>query len=288
MIKDALAGFFRKINSQIVTTNSAFLRKILKVTLLLSYRLSQVAWDGKNEEVVIRNFDSNILMTINPLRSMGKVIYWTGFHEVKELMFLHRFLTPEMVFLDIGANMGEYTLFAAKRLNCGHVYSFEPWPYMQKALEENIALNSFDNISVMHYGLSDKNGELPIFEVKHKHEGLSTLYPGDREIKAQHAIELKVLDNEFVNLNRLDFVKIDIEGSELLALKGARRSIEKFRPYVMVEINNITYEMAGYTSLDILDFFLSMNYHPFLIDRNAKLRPCTTLPSFGNIIFKPA
>ena len=218
---------------------------------------------------------------------MGKGIYWMGFHEVMELIFLHHYLRPEMVFLDIGANMGEYTLFVAKRLTGGHVYSFEPWAFMQKVLNENIALNGFKNVSVMPYGLSDKKGELPIFEVKNQHEGLSTLYPGDREIKAKHDVELKVFDDEFVNLSRLDFIKIDIEGSELLALKGARRSIEKFRPYVMVEINNLTYEMAGYESGNILDFFLGINYRPFQIDKNAILQKCETLPAFGNVIFKP-
>ena len=257
MISDALARSFRSINSKIVTTAPGLLRKLLKVTLLMSYRLSRILPDGKDEEVVIQNFDSDIRMILNPSRTMGKVIYWTGFHEVKELVFLHHFLKPDMVFVDIGANMGEYSLFAAKRLPQGRVYSFEPLPFMHKLLERSIALNEFKNISLLTFGLSDKKGALTIFEVKDRHEGLATLYPGDRESKSKHTIELKVLDDEVVSyhLDRLDFIKIDIEGSELLALRGARQSIEKFKPWVMVEINAVTYQMAGYTTLDVLNFF---------------------------------
>jgi FkbM family methyltransferase len=289
MIGNATAWLFRTINSKIITTRSRLMHKVLKVTLLISSKVSVATRYGRNEEVVIRNFDGDLLLTINRSRTMGRVIYWTGFHEVKELIFLHRFLKPEMTFFDIGANQGEYTLFAAKRVTRGHVFSFEPLPAMQKVLASNIQLNGFKNVSVLAYGLSDTKGVLPIFEVKDRHEGLATFYPGERESDGKYFVDLNVLDDEFRDraLTRMDFIKIDIEGGELPALKGAQKLIRKFRPVVMVEINEATYRMAGYTPTAVLDFFSALDYVPSRLDKNADLQPCAALPSFGNIIFRP-
>ena len=67
---------------------------------------------------------------------------------------------------------------------------------------------------------------------------------------------------------RIDFIKIDIEGSELFALRGAVHTIEKFHPWVMVEINDSTYGMAGYSSAEIFEFFDQLGYTPYKLDRS--------------------
>ena len=221
---------------------------------------------------------------------MGHRVYWTGFHEIKELIFLNHFLKPQMVFVDIGANLGEYTLFAAKRLTQGRVLAFEPLPTMQQILSKNISQNKLSNVEICNYGLSDKPDTLTIYEVKDRHEGLATFFPGGRESALEHTAFLKVLDHELPKLgvSRLDFIKLDIEGSELFALNGAEKTIEKFRPVVMVEINEETYGMAGYKTADVGLFFERLNYKPFKLDKNAKLQSCETLPALGNILFCPA
>jgi hypothetical protein len=64
---------------------------------------------------------------------------------------------------------------------------------------------------------------------------------------------------------------IDIEGSELSALKGATQTIRTFKPLVLVEINESTYQIAGYTAGDVLAFFRTLDYHPFAFNREAVL-----------------
>jgi FkbM family methyltransferase len=228
-------------------------------------------------------------MKIDPSRSMGSSIYWTGFHEFKEMMFLGFYLKEDMVFLDIGANQGEYTLFAAKRLKKGLVISFEPVPFMIERLENNIKLNVFENIRLMHYALSDKEGLLPIYDLKDNHEGLATFYSGDNKILREYHVPVKVLNDEFEKfaVDRVDFIKIDIEGGELPALRGADRVIRKFKPVIMVEINDATFKAAGYTSSDVLTFFSDLNYTPHTLGKSARLTRCQSLPSFGNVIFIP-
>jgi FkbM family methyltransferase len=220
---------------------------------------------------------------------MGASFFWAGFHEFREFIFMHRFLKKEMVALDVGANLGEYTLFMAKRLTAGKIFSFEPMYKMVSLLEENIKLNEFSNVQVCPFGLSDKNFVAQVHELDDPHEGLGTFYLGAR--KSMHAtdVELRTLDSVFNSLNtdRVDFIKMDIEGSELHALRGGKNTIAKFRPYVLIEINALTYNAAGYTVADVLAFFAELNYTPSQVSKTGKLVECNSLPDFGNVIFVP-
>jgi FkbM family methyltransferase len=286
----AVARFFRLINAKLITTDNVVAEKVLKVFFALSiFIYRRAAKDKGGSKKVIVDFDSTVKMKIDPSRSIGSAIYWTGYHEFREFLFLHRYLKSDMVFVDIGANQGEYTLFAAKRLTAGRVLAFEPLPSIRKVLHENIHLNSFKNIEVYDCGLSDREGVLPIHEVEDEHEGLATLYPGDRASRSSIAVELKTLDAIFpaTGLKRLDFIKIDIEGAELSALQGSKKVLEMYKPSVMIEINAITYATAGYTPDDVRRFFDDLKYQAFETRKRGTLRKCTDLPSFGNIVFIP-
>ena len=287
-----LARFFRWNNAKLITTNNLVVEKLRKVLLVLSlvaYRTSTPASGGNSCPVVIRNFDGNLKLHIDRCRAMGSALFWTGFHEFREFQFLHRYLKPEMVFVDVGANLGEYTLFAAKRLAAGKVLAFEPLSSMRSVLEENIRLNDFKNIRVFPFGLSSEEETLTIHEFEDVHEGLATFFPGSRKSKSSVAVPLRRLDDILLNENpgRVDVVKIDIEGGELKALQGCRSTIEVYGPAFMVEINEVTYKTAGYTPKEILDFFLNVNYQAWEIERRGSIRKCHALPAFGNIIFMP-
>jgi hypothetical protein len=121
-----LAWIFRSLNAHIITTRfDVAVRKPLKVLLLVSQnfaRRSRKTLINKSTWTVIDNFDGNIKLKIDRSRSMGSAFYWAGFHEYREFIFMHRFLKPDMVAIDIGANLGEYTLFMAKRLSNGKVF----------------------------------------------------------------------------------------------------------------------------------------------------------------------
>jgi FkbM family methyltransferase len=194
-----------------------------------------------------------------------------------------------MVFVDVGANMGEYSLFAAKRLTKGKVFSFEPLSSIRDAFTENIRLNDFDNIEVYPFGLSAQEETLSIHEFEDVHEGLATFYPGDRQSKNSTKIQLKTFDDvaAAANVKRIDFIKIDIEGGELKALQGCAAVIKRYRPLFMVEINKETYKTGGYVPGDVMDFFSKWNYAPHLIKKRGLVEKCTQLPDFGNVLFIP-
>lgn len=290
-MKPALARLFRNLNARLIYTDNVVVEKVLKMFFWISVVVYRKERKKKisSLNVVIDNFDSNVKMVIDPSRSMGSAIYWTGYHEFREFLFLHRFLRPDMVFIDVGANQGEYSLFAAKRLTKGRVVAFEPLPSIRSRFEENIRLNKFSNIKIIAAGLSDKKGTLEIHEVEDEHEGLATFFLGDRKSKKSFEVPLVKLDEiaDGTEFSRIDFIKIDIEGGELNALRGAQNTIRRFKPAIMLEINEETYLAAGYRTQDILDILGSSGYQPFEIRKVGRLAPVRNLPPFGNFVFLP-
>jgi FkbM family methyltransferase len=276
-----IARFFRSANANLITCDNFIVEKFFKLTFALSVWVYRMA--GKKPRagsaIVIENFDHDIAMKIDPSRSMGAAIYWTGYHEFREFLFLHRYLKKDMVFVDIGANQGEYALFAAKRLTEGNVLAFEPLPSIRKVLAGNIAMNGFRNIQVFDFGLSDQEGSLQIHEIDDAHEGLATFYPANRKSKTSFSVNLRTLDAVFpsTGLRRL----------ELKALQGSIGTLEAYRPSVLIEINEVTYTAAGYTIQDVQAFFRERRYEAYEIRKRGQLVKCGRLPSFGNIIFRP-
>lgn len=287
---DFIARIFRSLNAQLLRYDHPLMHRPLKLVYALSAWCYRKGFGRTRSVQVIHNLGGDAKLLIDPSRNMGASIYWTGFHEFRELLFLHHFLRPGMVVVDAGANIGLFTVFAAKRTGAGLVMAFEPVPAMAEWLEKNIRLNEFSNVVPLRYGLSDADGVLPIYEIESTHEGLSTLYPGALEKSSVTNVPVKRLDDLFeaYGTGRLDFIKIDIEGGEWPALRGSAECLKKYRPAVMVEINQGTYASAGYAPADVYAFFRSLGYQPHEIGKNGRLIPEQGESVFNNIVFLPS
>ena len=237
----------------------------------------------------------NIRMRVNVASYMGGGIYWCGFHHLSETIYLKQFLQPNMVFMDIGANQGEFTLLAARHLTQGKVISFEPVSAYRALLEANVALDQFTNVLVQPFGLSNESLSLPIYTSLapvHQgsvHDGLSSLYATNERSSLQEMIELRILDElwDTWELDRLDFIKIDIEGAELFALKGGRKVLEKYRPDILIEVSEHTYNAGGYQVADMLAFLLQMHYVAHRIVRGVAVVVATGDPmNAGDYLFR--
>ena len=105
----------------------------------------------------------NIKMELDTNSYMGGSLFWSGFHHLNECLYLNSFLTNNMVFVDVGANQGEFSLFAASKIKEGKVWSFEPVSSNIKMLKKNIALNNFSQIELFEFGLLDEETDLPVY-----------------------------------------------------------------------------------------------------------------------------
>jgi FkbM family methyltransferase len=169
-----------------------------------------------------------------------------------EFEHLEKFLVPGGVFLDIGGNTGIYTIKAAQFFRAqggGTVVTIEPLPEMLAILQHNLAANRFEHVRLRSFCLGEKPG-VADFWINFNRPASSSLV--GRDPAASHISTLVFrLDDVFPleKLERLDYVKIDVEGAEAQVLAGARETFKKFRPIVQMEtgIENAALDLADYT-----------------------------------------
>lgn len=253
--------------------------------------------NNENANVIIEDYDGNLKFQIDRSTHMGSLVYWSGYHSRNELALLHKLLKPTMVFADVGANVGEFTVYAAKRLSSGKVLAFEPIEFIYETLADNVYRNAFDNVMLFNFGLFDKAGQSEMFgspdALKQTFlEGWGTAFKDPDLIHAGQST-MAVFDDlvKELHLKRLDIMKIDVEGAELNVLHGSKNSLEKFHPILIMEINEFTFHRAGYSSKHIFDFLSTLGYAYYLIKRFGKLAPLnrSRLPKAVcyNILCKP-
>lgn len=241
-----------------------------------------------SKDVIINDFDGDLRFSCSLSRHMGAQIFWRGSYSGEQLAVLGPLLNEKSVFFDIGANQGEFTVFAAKR--CAQVYAFEPVPENMERLQRNVQLNAFVNVVALQKGLSDVEGSLPIFSTADGcNEGIPTLYRTEEKSRSIGTIGLTTVDT-FVKANgiaRVDVLKVDVEGAELAILKGAQETIETHRPTMLLEFNADTCSAAGYTIGHLVDWLTSRGYKLQLITRKG-LFQVAEFPGFCNVLATPA
>jgi len=187
-----------------------------------------------------------------------------GFEEATTKLF-EREIRPGNIVLDIGADVGYYTCLAAKLVGpTGHVFAFEPNPRSSEFLNKNIATNGFRQVTLVHKALSDARGTLPFFD-NGPHSSLG--YDRFNEGKATLTVEALPLDEFFgAQIPCVDFIKMDVEGSEghvfrgmqkLLTASPNARVVVEFYPQLLVKAGEDpkkflnAWERLGFTIYDI-------------------------------------
>ena len=162
-------------------------------------------------------------------------------------------LPPGGVFVDVGANVGVYTLWAARCVGPeGQVHAFEPVPGTRAWLERNVQLNRFSNVTIIPNGLGERPGRLTLYCLPGA-SGLSSRYLPSKENSVE--VDVTTLDLYFDGRRAPDLVKIDVEGMELEVLRGARRLLAGAQPPVLVcEAHPKHLEAAGTTYRELLSF----------------------------------
>jgi len=169
---------------------------------------------------------------------MGRHLYKRGLHEQVLSTFVLRELRlrDDAVALDIGANLGWYSLLLARRWPRARIHAFEPEPRNLALLRSNLQRNGITNVTVPGSAVAERDGAMQFFPYAEKNMGRHSLVPqaGCTPI----TVPVVTLDG-FLQQQRLDpadvqFVKIDVEGYELPALQGAR-SLLAAKPRILAE-----------------------------------------------------
>jgi FkbM family methyltransferase len=222
---------------------------------------------------------------------IDRCIYFLGIWEAWETKVIEAGLKPGSVFFDIGANIGYFSLIAGKEVGCtGEVHAFEPSPEEFVRLTNNVQLNGFDMVRLNHFALSDRPGK--VFITQTRGAGSTRITENLSESGEEREIDAVPLDAyvEDVKLTRLDLIKVDIEGAEYKFLLGARNTIERFRPIIMIELNPAALSHFD-TSADQISSILQYHGYVSYIARPNCLKRQTRLPTpseYVNAIALPA
>jgi FkbM family methyltransferase len=170
-------------------------------------------------------------------------------------------------FFDIGANIGWYSIMVAKSNRNILVHSFEPIPKTYQSLVKNVDLNSLPNISTHNFGFSGKSGEFDFYYYPEGSGNASSANVTGRSDTEVVKCKVKTLD-EHVNENnvRIDFIKCDVEGAELLVFKGGIDAIKNSKPIVFSEILRKWSEKFNYNPNEIFELFHKLGYLSFTVN----------------------
>lgn len=171
-------------------------------------------------------------------------VYFYGAYE-KGILYLMRDIVNEKqnpIFIDVGANVGHHSLFMSKFSR--EVHSFEPYDRVKDILISKLLYNKCSIIIVHNVGLGAKNEFLDFYAPAGRNIGTGSFMAEHAEDNNIKLGKLEIVEGDLyisnLNLKRVDLIKIDVEGFEKYVLLGLRDTLEKYRPFVVMEYSRVT------------------------------------------------
>lgn len=191
--------------------------------------------------------------------SISNTEFIVGSYENEAFDQLKEVIAKDDIILDIGANFGYFSLFFSIKSPEGNVHAFEPIPASKKLLDKHLAKNNITNVSTFEAGISNEIGSIEFTHSENlaanTYKSESPIYSNSKKIK----VKVTTID-EFVklkNLEKLDFIKIDVEGAELDVLKGAEKTLKLLKPKLLLATHDC--HIDGIKQ-KCLDFLTQLNY----------------------------
>ena len=225
---------------------------------------------------VVWNKNAQLLLKGNQTCFVSRLLFWDGIYgyDYPVMKIFAELVSQSEVFIDIGANIGYYSLLAAKLNSNLKVLAFEPSPGAFDFLSDNIKLNNLTNIFPYKMALSNIEGKLTFYQhsnpkMKELHGqlgGSSSLVLDEENKDHFQSIEVAATTaNKFIQsnpLNKIDIIKIDTEATEHLVIDGASEILSKFKPIIICEVlkNKIERELE--------DIFKRYGYRYFFVSEN--------------------
>ncbi|QNF32006.1 FkbM family methyltransferase [Adhaeribacter swui] len=186
---------------------------------------------------------------------------------------MKKIIRPGFYCLDIGANLGYYSTFLSKQAGPqGKVLAVEPVPMFQKIWRDNVKASGVANLELLPYALGGENTRIQMGTPERDgllHHGMTKVTSSaDEKYARLYEVEMKVPDELFRNLNRLDFVKCDVEGFEYQVFSHLQETLQKFKPLIQTELNG-TENREG-----VIALLQNLGYQPYILSATQTLVHC--------------
>ncbi len=245
-----------------------------------------VEWLGHHQSLVATCGTATIRvgggyrMHVNPADFTERPIWINGFDpRDQQTLFFRQSLRPGDCVLDIGANVGYYSLLAASLVGPGgSVHAFEPCETALTSLRRNVALNPAAAVTLHPLALADRVQSAPFFVASEAHTGLSSLRDlGDRTHRVAE-VATAPLDHLIDTIPPVRLMKIDVEGAELRVLRGARGLLERDRPDLLLELTDAFLQELGGSAEQVCEWLAGFGYSLYRIGAHAHLQPIHQAP----------
>lgn len=200
-------------------------------------------------------------------------IFYRGVYEPDSIALVMSEIQPGDVVIDVGANIGYYSLMMGKRVGAtGRVYSFEPSSQFYKRLKKGIDTNGLSAIIIpVKVGLSDCVGEAML------HVGETTAsisMEGPQFDQSNETIVVDTMDCCWLKMGdsrRVSLIKVDVDGFEVRVLRGSKRLLEKYHPKMLIEVCPYVLKQSGSSWSEMLAILEEYGYNQFAIAGDGKM-----------------
>lgn len=264
----------------------------------LKYRQARISdWVSKRilppDQIAIRQVQINgyqMLVFIN--ETVGRQICWNKCYEKNETQYISNFLKPGNICFDIGANVGYFSLLMASLVADGEVHSFEPIPFCYHLLSCSKHLNKFTNIIINNCAVGELDGE-SLFHVCEDSAFSSIEIQGAAAEVRRLTVPIVSIDSYVRSrtIEKVDFMKIDVEGAELQVIRGGSSffSSSTLRPrMIMLEVDKDHMGEISHKSRRVIELLRDHGYNAEIL-LNDRLENVNIEEPYANlnIFFRP-
>ena len=214
--------------------------------------------------ITTRNLGIKMLANRYDERDIPIEILNFGEYEKQDSNMITKLVNDNDTVFDIGGNKGYYSIALAKQYSNLDIHTFEPIANTYENLVANIRLNGVD-VNVSNFGLSDEKKELIFYYYKECSGNASSALMNEDKENIELTCQVDTIDNVIKErqLKRLDFIKCDVEGAELLTFKGGLNTLQQYKPIVFTEMLRKWSAKFNYHPNDTLKLFTDLGYRCF-------------------------
>jgi FkbM family methyltransferase len=261
--RDEAPGDAGDVRSQTLASTLSFIvrhpanrrRRVRALFVFTAWQL----WKRTTHRPITATYWRGLRVRVHPDSKSAGLALYTGLPEYDDMLFTDRFLKPGDVVIDVGANIGLYSLLAASKTGSGRVVALEPHPVAAQRLRENVALNRLQNVEVRAEAAGAEAGSAQLTA------NLDTInhIVSDRPADGTITVPVRTLDSLVDPGEQVALVKLDAEGFESAVLAGASRLLhDRAVAAWIVEVNGLG-GRYGSDDQTVLERFEEFGYSPF-------------------------
>lgn len=216
-------------------------------------------FDGVKRNIVYRD---SVQLNLDLSDWIQQQLYFIGDYEKNEIDYLYSVLQDGDTFIDVGGNIGLFSLNASKIVGKeGNVYAFEAFKPNYQKFSQHIAINHLKNIILEHLAVANNNDYIEIlYNESYGNVGMASSYL--ESFTAKEKVQSIILDDyvKTRHIKKIDLIKIDIEGGEFSALEGMQGILTHYKPKIIIEINNIALKSSNHSEEELIHLLVDKGY----------------------------